>query len=100
MNPDWDSLKSSCFEVNNCSESLYSSTRNQRLRSDIKKKQKKIDRVFEAAKEAYDPNDTPQQFVESILALLAPWIFRFLISAFERAIIEWIKNRTFTNGNG
>jgi hypothetical protein len=97
MNPDWTGLRISCYEVHNCSQSLYASTRNPRLRSSIDKKQKKIQRIVDIAKEVYDPSQTPQQFVEAILIYMSPWILRFLISMFERSIIDWLKNRIYPN---
>lgn len=91
----WDNLKKDCELAHNCSEFQlrYSiSRRDRKAQRKIEKDRVQINSVMNAAKEALsnNPNQTPEELTKSIIAILAPWILQWLISAFQKQVIDWL----------
>lgn len=99
MNPNWSTLRSDCLSVHGCSPWAVSSSRNKREQRKLEKKQQDIDQVIGAAEKVLidTPNIDPQAMIGPILAILLPWMLpilrSFLISAFQKMVLDWILNR-------
>lgn len=98
----WDNLRKDCETAHQCSEFQlkYSiSRRDRKSQRKIEKNREQINSVVNAAKEALNknPSQTPEELTKSIIAILAPWILQWLISAFQKQVIDWLIGKLKVN---
>ena len=99
---DWDTLQEDCKMVHECSDFMMVSAKNRKDRKAQKRiegQRRQIDDIYAAAQKSLgdNPGQTKEQLTGSIIAILLPWVLPllrdWLLSAFQRLIVNWLLNR-------
>lgn len=105
---DWESLKEDCRMVYGCSDFMMNSAikrKDRKAQKRLEAQRRKIERVHEAARKSIEanPGQTKEQLTGSIIAILLPLVLPilrdWLVSTFEKLIIDWLTNRLKTPTN-
>lgn len=96
ITPDWKFIEDACRTSHGCSEARMAvmgsiRSRNKQFR-EAQKKQKSVSRVVGSVKKSLEANplQTKEELTKSVLGLLAPFFIQWLISLFERKVLDWI----------
>ena len=102
MKPDFQKLQTQCAEVHDCSPAAmhrYGSRGDQRRLKKAREDRRTIETIARHAETVYtrNPDQDPEYFTQSVIALLTPWLFRWMISALQNSVIRWFANRLFSD---
>lgn len=98
---NWDQLREDCELVHGCSDmAIRSSRQDKRKQRQIEKKQAKLRVVTDTLRGYLDsnPKATREQAYKSVIGILAPFLLQWLISDFEKMVLNWLLNRIYHQG--
>ena len=96
---NWEQIQNECELAHGCSDiAVRSSRHDKRKQKEIEKKQSRVRKVTETLQSYLDKNPyaTREQAYSSVISIIGPFLIKWLISAFEKMVLNWLLNRIYT----